>query len=514
MYEFTCLPNGLSEAPRKFTKLMKVVFSHLRERGHVNCFFFDDSFLLGETFENCVDNVKDTTELVDMLGFTVHPEKSVIFPTQVIIFLGFVLNSLLMIVSMTEEKSNSIKEACQNLTRKQECTIREFAAVIGMLVAAQPGVEDGAIYYRRLEIEKARCLKWHKGNFDAKITLSREAREDLDWWIHHSATNVKKLVHGDPTVRLRSDSSGRAWGGVYGTNRTGGPWSMQEAQRHINVKELHAAFLTLQTFGRGWRQRHVRIELDNATAVAYLNKKGGKKEELNNLARQIWLWANERELWISAAHLPGSQNTEADTESRKGYSAETEWQLNPVLFKVICDHFGKCDVDLFASRLNFQIAKYASWHPDPKAWVVDAFSVSWTNMYVYAFPPFSILGRVLNKIATDQTEAVVVAPLWSTQPWFTTLLRMSVDLPRILPQGPRTLILPQDPGKRHSLSHKLKLTVFRLSGRPSAAKEFRERQPTSFATLGAVPQRNSTSRTSKDICVFAVDGVQIRCLQV
>ena len=34
LYEFTCLPNGLSPAPRFFTKIMKVALAHLRERDH------------------------------------------------------------------------------------------------------------------------------------------------------------------------------------------------------------------------------------------------------------------------------------------------------------------------------------------------------------------------------------------------------------------------------------------------------------------------------------------------
>ena len=34
LFQFTCLPNGLSCAPRKFTKLLKPVLSNLHLRGH------------------------------------------------------------------------------------------------------------------------------------------------------------------------------------------------------------------------------------------------------------------------------------------------------------------------------------------------------------------------------------------------------------------------------------------------------------------------------------------------
>ena len=38
------------------------------------------------------------------LGFTIHPEKSVLKPTQNLIYLGFITNSKDMTLKLTEEK--------------------------------------------------------------------------------------------------------------------------------------------------------------------------------------------------------------------------------------------------------------------------------------------------------------------------------------------------------------------------------------------------------------------------
>lgn len=43
---------------------------------------------------------------------------------------------------------------------------------------------------------------------------------------------------------------------------------------------------------------------------------GGMKENLNDLTREILLWCINRDIWLTAAHLPGSENCEADYESR------------------------------------------------------------------------------------------------------------------------------------------------------------------------------------------------------
>ena len=102
-------------------------------------------------------------------------------------------------------------------------------------------------------------------------------------------------------------------------------------------------------------------------------------------------------MWISAAHIPGKDNIEADHQSRILQDA-TEWKLHPELFQKIVDKFGKPDIDLFASRINRQLKSYVSWHPEPEAMAVNAFSLTWNNKFFYMFPPFSLVGQVLAKV--------------------------------------------------------------------------------------------------------------------
>ena len=77
---------------------------------------------------------------------------------------------------------------------------------------------------------------------------------------------------------------------------------------------------------------------------------------------------------VSASHIPGIKNTIADAQSRK-LDDSTEWQLNPYLFKKLVKMFGMPEVDLMASRANRKIDKYVSWHPQPGAEALDAFSI-------------------------------------------------------------------------------------------------------------------------------------------
>ena len=38
---------------------------------------------------------------------------------------------------------------------------------------------------------------------------------------------------------------------------------------------------------------------------------------LNNIARDIWFWFMERNIWLTASHIVGIKNVVADTASRQ-----------------------------------------------------------------------------------------------------------------------------------------------------------------------------------------------------
>ena len=95
---------------------------------------------------------------------------------------------------------------------------------------------------------------------------------------------------------------------------------------------MKAAFFALQTFCPELRGQHVRLMIDNTTAVSYINNMSGSHSATcNTLTREIWFWCIERNLWLSAAHLPGTSNAAADRASRV-FCDQTEWKLDETIF--------------------------------------------------------------------------------------------------------------------------------------------------------------------------------------
>ena len=69
---------------------------------------------------------------------------------------------------------------------------------------------------------------------------------------------------------------------------------------------------------------------------------------------------------------------------------------------------------------------------------------NWNIGLPYAFPPFSMISRVLLKIKQECVPLLIlIAPVWSTQPWYPELLNLCVREPVLLPQGQEILKSPK-----------------------------------------------------------------------
>ena len=117
-----------------------------------------------------------------------------------------------------------------------------------------------------------------------------------------------------------------------------------------------------------------------------------------------------RDIWVSVAHILGKQNLSADFESRRN-QREAEWRLNKAALQNALSKLNfQPDIDLFASSINYLFPKYVSHGPDPEAFATDAFSLQWSKLDFYAFPPFSVSPAALSKIQREEALGVVVLP--------------------------------------------------------------------------------------------------------
>ena len=104
----------------------------------------------------------------------------------------------------------------------------------------------------------------------------------------------------------------------------------------------------------------------------------------------MWNFAAERNLTLSAVHVPREGNHTADKKS--------------------------------------------SWKPEHGAVGTDAFNVKWDFRLAYLFPPLCMIKRCLSKIKQDQSHCFLITLVWKSRPWYPVILFLLVGQQLLLPK--------------------------------------------------------------------------------
>lgn len=515
IYSFCVLPFGLASAPRIFSKVLRPIYATFRQNGIRCCYYIDDSLLMNQDKTKCLEQSDIVSNEMTALGFTINEKKSVFVPTQRLEFFGVIIDTVLFMVFLPDDKIKKILHLCKSIITTDSVSIRVFCSLIGLLVHAFNAVLVGPLHYRALERDKVRNLAINNNNFDALMCPSIESVNEMKWWLDNLENSNGKLIRPNPIdLWLETDASSQGWGCYWDQNFAGGRWSVLESTYHINYLELLAMFMALKSFFKTNTQSlHIGIRSDNCVAIAYLNQLGGMcSVDMDRLASEIWHWSFERNIYLTAQYLPGTENIFADFMSRQ-FSDSGEWSLKTEIFERICVHFFMPSIDLFASRLNFKLKPFVSWHFDPEAQFIDAFSVSWRNLEPYIFPPFNLIAKILAKIMSDEVQrAIIVVPLWPTQSWFPVLMSCLVYSPARLPRH-RDLVTRPHTGECHPLK-KMNMIACFISGVPSRNEEFQLSRPLLLHQVGDRPLTNNTSYAGNDGFVGVINGRQISCTRL
>ena len=100
---------------------------------------------------------------------------------------------------------------------------------------------------------------------------------------------------------LQTDVSALGWGATDMSSSCGGRWNVDETSllqlRGINYLELLGTWYGLKAYCSTTRDLHVQVQIDNTTAVAYVNHMGGvKSQSCDRLANQIWSWCIDQNI--------------------------------------------------------------------------------------------------------------------------------------------------------------------------------------------------------------------------
>ena len=447
LYQFMVLPFGLNTAPRVFSEVMKVIKRWARLLGMLLFQYLDDWLQLNLCRRSLAHQTSLLLQKCEELGLLVNLEKSETVPLQEIVFLGDLLDFSTGFIFPTQERFASIRDKILKVTRHESASLKLLQSLMGSIASTEKIVPFGRFHARSLQLLINQNIS-RAAPQSARITLSLPVLQDLQWWsIEDHVFRGLAMSTVIPDLQVQTDASTTGWGVSFQGSVLSGTWSQQETSLHINVLEMKAVLLACQRLLYHFRHKCVLFLIDNQTVVSYLSKQGGtRSQQLMAVTRQVLTLAEQELILIKAQHIKGQLNVVADLASRRGYVVNTEWAISTRMFQVIQNQspWGPASIDLFANSLNHRLPLYVSPCPDPAAMSVNALVVGWPrNAVLYAFPPTTIMDRVLHKIVRERpTCLLLIAPRLLEAPWYPLLQQLPCVKTFLLPLQIGDLVQP------------------------------------------------------------------------
>ena len=320
-YVDLALPFGLRSAPGIFNSLADLFHWCLVNNWNV-CellHYLDDYFTLGPPNSDiCASRLKAIDQAATEIGIPLSPEKCV-GPTTCLIFLGIELDSVRMTARLPADKHTELIQLLEEWATKRSCRLKDLQSLVGKLSHACAVVPQGRTFLRRL----LDLLKGHSSKQSRFIRLNKECKLDIDWWRTLLPT-WDGVFFFDlpewapvPDLFISTDASGsKGYGAFYSGEWFNGSWSAAQQPLSIAYKELFPIVIACYVWGNKWRCRRIQFCCDNQSVVAVITSGTSKDSHLMQLLRELFLCAASFNFTVTARHVPGKENTIADSLSR------------------------------------------------------------------------------------------------------------------------------------------------------------------------------------------------------
>lgn len=134
------------------------------------------------------------------------------------------------------------------------------------------------------------------------------------------------------------------------------------------------------------------------------------------------MWCLEKDFLLSAQHLPGRQNVIVKLESRVIRDL-SDWMLSPGIFQKIQVTMDPLEEDLLESQImkhsasNLQLER-------PFCRSNRCIPPGLDKSNGLSQPYLDLVGRVLAKVKQQEANQILIALIWTSQPWCSLLLSL------------------------------------------------------------------------------------------
>jgi hypothetical protein len=400
--------------------LTRAAVKALRKRGIRLIHYLDDFGFAEQGFENATKLVVEVVAFLENLGFVINFGKSVTTPTQLMKFLGFLIDTVNKKFFVPPARREKLFAALHELVASANTRARVLFGLGGQLVSMRLGLGQAAVLYSR-EFYKGFHLSGHDA-FDRVVRTSRAWKNCARWWLREFDTrNGVNIWDYSPVkaIYVWSDASGTGWGGHikdFGNLRAAGLLPPEYLGTSSALRELYGIWMVLQSFVECLANSRARVRTDSQ-AVYFICKKGASmKSGINSLLERIFHWCALHNVNLWFEWVRRDFNTVADELSN--FKDKADWKLLPEWFNFLQQRWGPFDVDRFASHLNNQLPTFNSkfWCPGTSG--VDCFTLDWGTVNNWVNADYSMMHKVVLHMRYCKARGCLIVPYWPSRPWW------------------------------------------------------------------------------------------------
>ena len=171
-----------------------------------------DFLVIGPTLEECTEVFDCLLSLLQQLGFDISWHK-VVYPTQQLVFLGVLLDSVSQSMSLPEDNLVALQAVTLDFLHLGRASKRQLQSLAGRLNWACQVVYGGRTFLRRI-LDAMASLRLSSSTY----RLTSDVYADLLWWHHFLVVfNGKCLfLDSEPLVEVQTDACYEAAGAYFG----------------------------------------------------------------------------------------------------------------------------------------------------------------------------------------------------------------------------------------------------------------------------------------------------------
>jgi len=293
--------------------------------------YVDDFFIAARAQDDCARHLQQFLHLLQQLGLPVAEDKTA-EPNTRMAFLGIVIDSTAMTVSLDALRLENIRTMLRTWDGRQTCSLRQLQSLIGTLSWACMVVRHGRTFIQHMQDIAATYATIRAVRDESLIPLSADFHADVHWWPQFmsdwngiSLLWDEQWMETSDILQPHTDACNDGYAAVVGREWFHQRWTPEQqlaardasmARDSMPWKELYAIVAAAATWGHQWARKKVIFWTDCQPVVQALQKGASRTRRMMQLIRILHHHAATHSFVYTVKHIAGVHNTTADELSR------------------------------------------------------------------------------------------------------------------------------------------------------------------------------------------------------